>query len=120
VKFLWVFLGGGLGSLARFYISLFASKFSYTFPYPTLISNITASIILGVVAAFIFGQSGNMLRYLVIIGFCGGFSTFSSFSFETFELLRDGQLGLAVLNVLLSTLLCLVAIYLGFSFGKNL
>jgi len=120
VKFLLVFLGGGIGSLARFYVTTLTENFTSAFPYGTLISNITASLILGVVAGYLLGVQNNNLRFLIIVGFCGGFSTFSSFSFETFELFRTAQMGQAFLNIFVNTVLCLLAIFCGLFLGKNL
>lgn len=120
MKFLLVFLGGGLGSLARFYVSSFAERFASDFPYGTLISNFTASFILGVVAGYLLGVQNNNLRFLIIVGFCGGFSTFSSFSFETFELFKSAQAGQAFLNIFGNTILCLFAIFCGLFLGRNL
>jgi CrcB protein len=120
VKLLLVFVGGGLGSLARFYVSLFAQKFAGNFPYGTLLSNITASLILGMVAGYLLGVQNNNLRWLIIVGFCGGFSTFSSFSFETFELFKTSQFQMAFLNIFGNTLLCLFAIFCGLFLGRNL
>lgn len=120
MKFLLVFLGGGLGSLARFYVTGFAQRFASDFPYGTLISNVTASFVLGIIAGYLLGVQNNNLRFLLIVGFCGGFSTFSSFSFETFELFRSAQVGQALINIFGSTLLCLGAIFLGLLLGRNL
>jgi len=120
VKFLLVFVGGGLGSLTRFFVSLFAERFAGNFPYGTLISNVTASFVLGIFASYLLGTQNNTLRFLIIIGFCGGFSTFSSFSFETFELFRSSQISQAFLNIFGNTLLCLGAIFLGLILGRNL
>lgn len=120
MKFLLVFLGGGLGSLARFYVSIFAERFAGHFPYGTLISNIAASFILGVVAGHLLGIQNNNLRFLIIIGFCGGFSTFSSFSFETFELFRSAQVSQAFINIFGNTILCLIGVFCGLFLGRNL
>ena len=117
---LLVFLGGGLGSLARYgisqlFITQWASKYSAT--VATLSANVLASFILAVVWISIdLGKLPQNLKFLVLIGFCGGFSTFSTFSFETFQLLRQGFFGVAALNVLLSVAICLLAIYVVFKY----
>lgn len=117
---LYVFIGGGLGSMARYGVSVAASSLPTNFPYPTLISNVCASLLLGIFASYIIEQEQSWLRLLLIVGFCGGFSTFSSFSFETFELLKSGAITEACLNMLGNTLLCLSAIGIGLFLGKNL
>jgi len=103
-----IFIGGGLGSVARFGVSsMVTSGFKNINPVGTLTANIISTIILGLVlyvAAQKMEISDNM-KALLITGFCGGFSTFSTFSYETFELLRTGQFWFATANVLVSVLL---------------
>ena len=105
-----VFIGGGLGSIARLGISLFVyERFKTIFPLATLISNLLSCLILSLAILF-FSEKLNLnlaLRMLILTGFCGGFSTFSTFSYETIELIRSGNTWYAVANILISSALCL-------------
>ena len=94
-----------MGSLARYLISIFSFKYlEYTFPWGTFISNFLACTVLALFLIVFSDKlaSQSFWRFLVITGFCGGFSTFSTFSLETYELLRTHHLGLAAANVLVS------------------
>ena len=114
----FVFVGGGLGSVARFLVSRFVtSKFEVELPLGTLIVNVLGSLLLGLFIGLIqrFNYSEAQLVLLFTVGFCGGFSTFSTFSYETIELIKNGNHLVAVFNVLLSLMVCL---FLGYKLAK--
>ena len=103
-----IFIGGGLGSVTRFGISKFVtSDFKEINPVGTLTANIISTLILGVML-FLTTEKliiSPTIKALLIVGFCGGFSTFSTFSYETFELLRSGNYYFAAANILVSIFL---------------
>ena len=115
---LWIFVGGGLGSLARWGASgWIANAFGQTFPWGTLVVNITGSFVVGLFAA-LTGPDGRWLapatfRQFFMLGVCGGYTTFSSFSLQTLALAEDGQWFKAGANAVLSLVLCLVGVWLG-------
>jgi fluoride exporter len=112
---LLVFIGGGAGSILRFALSKWLN--SSLFPIGTLLANILASLFLGYITGKMI-EATNPMKALLIIGFCGGFSTFSTFSNESFQYLQQGNYGLAALHAFLNLSLCLGGIGLGFYLGK--
>lgn len=118
---LLVFAGGGLGSLFRYQLGRYINQaYLPAFPVATFVINILASFILGYLMGYLTGQESqnHALRLLLAVGFCGGFSTFSTFSYETLTLIRQGQITIAFGNILLSVVLCLGATYLGLLLTK--
>lgn len=125
LAYLLVALGGALGSVSRYWLSgVVAARWGETFPWGTLAVNVSGSFLIGALAALGLPE-GRVLappgvRLFFMVGVCGGYTTFSSFSLQTLNLLRDGEWLYAGGNVLLSVILCLVAVWLGFLLGAAL
>ena len=125
LAYLWVAIGGALGSMARYGIGgLVSEKFGTTFPWGTLAVNVTGSFVIGVLGALtapegkMTPQSRALATQLLITGVCGGYTTFSSFSLQTLNLLRDREWFYAGGNMLLSVTLCMIAVWLGYLLGS--
>ena len=109
-----IFIGGGLGSLARFAIGrLTATLYTTSFPVGTLAANFLSCFILAVAIGFFSDKffSNATLRFFILTGFCGGFSTFSTFSQETFDMIRSNNYTFAVLNIILNIVACTGVIF---------
>jgi len=121
--YLLVFMGGGVGSLVRYLTGRLIPATLTTSPFPTAILavNIVASFVLGAVISWVIDRSmGDEARLLIGVGFCGGLSTFSSFSYDTVVLLQNGRVGAALLNIGLNVILCLFASVGGLWLGQKL
>ena len=121
---LWlVALGGAIGSCMRYLISVWSAEYvGAGFPYGTLLANVIGSFIIGAFMAamaerFIMNLN---LRFLVVIGFCGGLTTFSSFSYETMNLWEGSGFHYAMINVLANMVLSLLAVWLGMAVVRAL
>jgi len=119
LTYLWIGIGGALGSMARYGCSrLVAERIGETFPWGTLIINVLGSFVIGVFATLTMPdgrvQVAPDMRQFVIVGLCGGYTTFSSFSLQTLNLVRAGDIIGAGLNIIGSVVLCLVAVWLGY------
>jgi CrcB protein len=116
--YFYVALGSALGGIARFWLSgLVGQRVGEIFPWGTIVVNVTGSFVIGFFGT-LTGPEGRLLvpsdaRIFVMVGICGGYTTFSSFSLQTLNLGRDGEWLLAGGNVLFSVVLCLVAVWLG-------
>ncbi len=111
-KFLWVGLGGALGAILRYGISLIPLKSH--FPILTLITNILGAFMIGIVVGiFSKDRISPSMNLFLKTGVCGGFTTFSTFSLETLTLLEDGFYLLAILYALISVIGCIIGVYLG-------
>ncbi len=119
MQYLLVFIGGGLGSLCRFALARYNISHDQLIPLGTLFANIISCFILGLVIQYLLtkGESANV-RLFLAVGFCGGFSTFSTFSIEILDLLREGLQLYALAYILLSLLTGVLAIYFGLSAAK--
>jgi fluoride exporter len=117
IKVLLVLLGGALGTGCRYWLSTFVYSVieKPSFPYANFIINVSGSFIIGILAELFEARVlvSPTVRVALLTGVLGGYTTFSSFSFETFSLLRDGQMWLALVNALGSVLLGLVAVWMG-------
>ena len=118
----YVFIGGGVGSVFRFWVSSLVQKTAQShIPYGTLTVNVVGSFLIGFIIAYIESRSTEFpfWRQLLIIGFLGGFTTFSSFSYDTLSLFRNNEILAAFLNIAGNVGLCLGASFLGMWVGRQ-
>jgi len=120
-RLLFVGLGGFVGTLFRYWLSgVIARRYGETFPFGTLVVNALGCFLIGFLFYFFYDRSltSPTVRTVVFIGVIGGFTTFSSYGLQTFTLLKDGQVFLALVNIVASNILCLVLVWLGYSLAK--
>ena len=123
--YLWIAIGSALGGMARYWCSGVAARLiGETFPWGTIVVNIAGSFIIGFFAT-LTGPDGRIFadtltRQFVMIGFCGGYTTFSSFSLQTLALVQDGEWLLASANIALSVIACLLAVWAGHALAASI
>jgi CrcB protein len=121
---LWIALGGALGSVARYWIALWALPVSRSLPWGTIGINVVGSFAIGFFGTLTLANGRypvpETARLFFMVGVCGGFTTFSSFSLQTLDLLRGDAPGRAFVNVAVSVLLCLGAVAVGHYAGAAL
>lgn len=124
-NYLWIAVGSALGGIARYWCSGFAARLiGETFPWGTLIVNVVGSFVIGLFAT-LAGPDGRVFmgttaRQFVMVGLCGGYTTFSSFSLQTLNLMHSGEWPQASLNVAASVILCLLGVWIGHITAANL
>jgi CrcB protein len=125
MMYVWIALGSALGGVARYACSGLAARLiGETFPWGTLIVNVTGSFVIGFVATLSEPDGRYYLsstaRQFLMTGICGGYTTFSSFSLQTLNLVRDGEWLPAGANIVGSVVLCLAAVWLGHILAASL
>ena len=125
ITYLWVALGGALGSVARYWMTnAVAALTGPRFPWGTIIINVVGSFVIGLVA-YAATPVGRVpvsfdMRAFILVGICGGYTTFSSFSLQTLELARNGYWLGAAGNIVVSVVLCLAAVWAGYALAGKL
>jgi CrcB protein len=119
LRYLYIAAGGAIGSMGRYWLyGVVGDRTGGLFPWGTLAVNVLGSFVIGFFAT-LTGPDGRLLvrpewRQFVMVGLCGGFTTFSSFSLETLHLARDGEWSRASANIVLSVVCCLAGVWLGY------
>ena len=118
--FIYIFLGGGFGSMMRFLVSNYTQKLwnINAFPMGTFVVNIYGCFLIGILSAY-FLKIDNSLKYLLITGLCGGYTTFSTFSAENFSFWQNGDYGMLLLYSILSLIIGLFMVFIGFRIIQN-
>ncbi len=121
---LLVALGGAIGSVGRYWFAIAAASISRNLPVGTILINIIGSFAIGFFGSLTLSHGkfpvSDAGRIFFMVGICGGFTTFSSFSMQTLDLLRGGAVGRAMLNIGVSVLFCMLAVAVGYALGSQL
>ncbi len=122
VKIIYLLTGGALGSLSRYLVSGISHKWiSGTFPWGTLIANSTGALLIGFFwGLFELRDISPKARMFIFVGFLGGYTTFSTFALETMNMVRDGDMRFAVINLVLNNALSLIFVFAGYFISKGL
>lgn len=123
MQILAIMLGGGLGALARFFVSTSVNeKLASGFPYGTLTVNVIGSFVMGFLAMWLVEhlELNPLMRLAIFVGFLGAFTTFSTFSMETLNLFEEGLAMKALLNMFVNVTFSVIAVWLGVLLGKQL
>lgn len=120
MSYFLIFIGGGLGSVCRYALAIWLPWKGEGIPWSTFWANLLSCMVIGL----LLGLANKSLlsdqgKWLLTIGFCGGFSTFSTFSKEIFRLLQTGHLAIASLYIAISIILCLVGVFVGLKFAES-
>ena len=121
-RLLWIGLAGAVGTLVRYFTGLVAGRaFGTGFPFGTLAINVTGSFVIGFFLVLTAERvvADPRWRFLIAIGFCGGYTTFSSYAYETWVLLEQGRWLASVSNIVLSNLLCLLGVIGGAALARS-
>jgi CrcB protein len=121
-KYFLVGIGGGLGSILRFWTAVYiGQRMGTRFPYGTFLINVSGCFLIGVVMTIVSERThlSPNVRYLVPIGFIGGYTTFSTFEYETLRAVQDGQFVIGLLNIVLSVAVGFFMVWLGAMVGKE-
>ena len=122
-KYLIIGIGGFIGSIARFWLGTYVGdRMGTRFPYGTFIINLSGSFLIGLIVTVLAAKThwSPNWRYLIPIGFIGAYTTFSTFEYETFHSVQDGELLMAGLNVILSVVIGFIAVWLGVITGRTI
>jgi len=119
LSYFWIGVGSAVGGMGRYWCTnVVARHFGEYLPWGTIVVNVSGSLLLGILAALVTADGRPLIsedaRALLMIGLCGGYTTFSSFSIQTLNLARSGEWFWASANIVLSVLFCLVAVWLGY------